>query len=480
MKRFQSVRGLVSAIALLAGCEVASGAPELDLDARVDEEADADSLDAELDGSEGDEPEAGPPNPRDAGPPPSDGGDDSGSSTPPPKWTLGPMPWEEVPADEVRETCRLDPDALAAADALLNAPWAVIRYGKLCHHYMVEDMLLRNAWSATKTLGALVTGMVAYETRDLPKPLSDEDRVDRWLGTVSYNANAHVAHVLAMIAHNESIAYGERKMEYDTTGSVQINTLSDIINLALQQDGERLGDLHDFTQHFLFDKLGMANSTWAGQSASKVVGFGWVTDVFDMAKLGQLMLRGGRWNGERLLDADWVYRMTHPSFEDANTGYGYLTWLNASAGWSMGLSSIPGGPDLPDLPGVGAVNPGPCAPVAIYDHHEHGLSEAPDCGYGLVRSCEQEFDVGVWQAVGLLGQVIQGHRGLDLVVVGMDLTADEGPTEDFRNTVNPSSKLWDALKPAVVLADPTYAGDTEAFCAAYGSNSYAPDLVEWD
>jgi hypothetical protein len=345
---------------------------------------------------------------------------------------------------------------------------------------MGEGMKPRQAWSATKTLGALVTGMVSYETRNLPKPLSDEDPVKDWLDTFTYNPDAKIAHVLAMIAQNESLAYEQRKMEYDVAGGVQINTLADIMTLALAQDGERLGaDLEQFTQRFLFDKLGMAHSVWSEHNPKKILGFSWQTDVFDMAKLGQLMLRGGIWNGERLLASEWIYRMTHPSFEDANTGYGYLTWLNSSAGWRIGLTSLPGGVEVPELPGIGAINPGPCAPVSIHDHYKHGLSDAPDCLYGLVRDCQQDYDVGVWQAIGLLGQVIQGHRGLDLVVVGMDLTAEEGATADFRNQTNPSGKLWDALKPAVINADPKYMGDEASFCAAYGNNEYAPDLVPW-
>jgi hypothetical protein len=387
------------------------------------------------------------------------------------------MPWEVVPEDQVLEVCRLDPEALAAADAALNEPWAVVRYGKLCHHYQAEGMAPLSAWSATKTLGALVLGMVAYETKSLPKPLSDADPVSRWLTSFSYNQAATIAHVLGMVAHNESLAYGDRTMEYDTVGDVQINSLSQIMNLALAQDAARLGsDLDQFTQRFLFDRLGMVHSVWSQHKPDKLLGFSWVTDVFDMAKLGQLMLRGGAWNGERLLDADFVHRMTHPSFEDANTGYGYLTWLNASAGWTIGASDFLGTP-LPDLPGVGAINPGPCAPVALWNQYPHG--DAPDCNYGAVRGCEQQFDVGVWQAIGLLGQVIQGHRGLDMVLVGMNLTEEEGITPDLRNPVSPSGKLWDAVRPAVIKGDPVYQGDEASFCAAYGNNTYAPDLVPW-
>jgi hypothetical protein len=74
----------------------------------------------------------------------------------------------------------------------------------------------------------------------------------------------------------------------------------------------------------------------------------------------------------------------------------------------------------------------------------------------------------VWQAVGLQGQVIQGHPGLDIVIVVRDLTPlGSGPAAP--------GLLWDAVRPAVIAADPKFSGNEAAFCSAYGSNTYAPD-----
>jgi hypothetical protein len=36
--------------------------------------------------------------------------------------------------------------------------------------------------------------------------------------------------------------------------------------------------------------------------------------------------------------------------------------------------------------------------------------------------------------------------------------------------------LWGPVRPAVIAADPRFAGDEAAFCAAYGASRYAPDL----
>jgi len=373
-----------------------------------------------------------------------------------------------VPEGEVLATCGLDPAALARVS--LPGPWAIVRHGRLCHDRSA-GMAPAEAWSTTKTLGATVTGMVAYQTRELARtgrktgPLSDEDRVDHWLDAFSFNREAHVAHVLAMVAHNSSLAPGQRPMAYDTIGTTQINALSDVLTAAIAQDAVRLGgNLEEFVQRHVFAPLGMTASTWSGGAPAKVFAYSWSTNVHDMARVGLLLMNRGVWSGQRLLDEGWVYRMTHPAFEDSNTGYGYLTWLNASSNHHFG--GIPGAPvGLQQQP----QSPGPCAPVSVFATHPHGLSAATDCNYAPPYSCAQPLDVGVWNAVGLGGQVIQGHPGLDLVVVARDVTPlGSGP--------DAPRIVWDAVRPAVVATDPTYRGDEAGFCAAYGANTYAPDL----
>jgi hypothetical protein len=393
-----------------------------------------------------------------------------GGSPTPTTGDPGSGPWVPVPAAEVATTCKLDPAKLAEADAALNTPWAIVRYGRLCHEFKSEGMVAAEAWSTTKTLGAVTAGVVAYQTKDIPRtgpmtgPFSDDDRVDQWLSPVPYNPDAHVAHVMAMVAHNTSLALGQKPMVYDTIGTTEINSISDILNAAIRQEPGRLGaDLEQFTQTFVFGPLGMHDSTWSTGAPTKVFAYSWSTTVRDMARVGLLMLHGGIWSGQRLLDAEWIYRMTHPAFEDSNTGYGYLTWLNASSNHHFG--GIPGPPaGLQQVP----MSPGPCAPVAVFRTHPHGLSESPDCNYAPPYSCTQQFDVGVWQAVGLGNQLIQGHPGLDILIVARDIPP-------FGTGPDAPRLAWDAVRPAVIAADPTYAGDETKFCAAYGSNAYAPD-----
>lgn len=49
----------------------------------------------------------------------------------------------------------------------------------------------------------------------------------------------------------------------------------------------------------------------------------------DMARLGQLFLDGGRWNGRQLIDASYTQAATSPS--QRNSEYGFLWWLNTKS-----------------------------------------------------------------------------------------------------------------------------------------------------
>jgi len=47
----------------------------------------------------------------------------------------------------------------------------------------------------------------------------------------------------------------------------------------------------------------------------------------DFAKLGQLMLNGGTWNGRRIVDREFVTRAASPLYHLRKLGYGYLWWI---------------------------------------------------------------------------------------------------------------------------------------------------------
>ncbi|MFA5890567.1 MAG: serine hydrolase [Actinomycetota bacterium] len=88
-------------------------------------------------------------------------------------------------------------------------------------------------------------------------------------------------------------------------------------------------DLQEFAQTELFDKIGIPSGrwTWERDLAGNTAGFyGLRMEPLDFARLGELMLREGNWNGEQVITEQFVDEAQSES--PMNKGYGYLFWLN--------------------------------------------------------------------------------------------------------------------------------------------------------
>jgi hypothetical protein len=365
----------------------------------------------------------------------------------------GTGPWALVSAANVGVECKLDAAALQQANRTLNLSYAIVRYGKLCHEYYPSGRdSASQVYSTTKTMGALTVGALIHQTKNIPVtttrkrgPLGEFQRVDHWLDSFTFQQAATTAHVLGMVSDaSPNLNYPNREFVYDTVGSDAINRLSDVVNTVVAQDTTRLGsNIGTFWTRFIKTPLGLENSTWGNSNTSKNFATSWQTVIRDMARVGLLMNNGGVWNGQRIVDAQYLYNLSHTSFEDANTRYGYLTWLQEEDS---------------------------CAPSPQYRTYPHGpVSNAPNCGR---PSCApQQHDVGVFFAAGLGGQYIIVHRGLDMVIVVKDSGGQSGAEP---------ARFWQAIRPAVIALDPTYRGNATGFCAAYKAGNYAPDLKLWE
>ena len=92
-----------------------------------------------------------------------------------------------------------------------------------------------------------------------------------------------------------------------------------------------------FAERYLFSPLGITNYYWqkAPNGVVNTLGGLWLQPR-DMAKIGQLYLNGGRWNGKQIVSEDWVEASTKqqvgagqlPKWFSAD-GYGYQWWLGS-------------------------------------------------------------------------------------------------------------------------------------------------------
>lgn len=89
--------------------------------------------------------------------------------------------------------------------------------------------------------------------------------------------------------------------------------------------------LDEFAHETLFDPLGITGAEWARYRGYTNAGGGLRLRPRDMAKIGQLVLAGGRWNGRQIVSKAWIETSTAPKLTATDDqSYGYLWWLGQS------------------------------------------------------------------------------------------------------------------------------------------------------
>ena len=86
--------------------------------------------------------------------------------------------------------------------------------------------------------------------------------------------------------------------------------------------------LDEFAREVLFEPLGIADVEWTRVKGDTDAGGGLRLRPRDMAKIGQLVLAGGRWNDRQIVSKDWIETSTTSKIKATDDQYyGYLWWL---------------------------------------------------------------------------------------------------------------------------------------------------------
>ena len=127
------------------------------------------------------------------------------------------------------------------------------------------------------------------------------------------------------------------------------------VSLLAEATGRAVGaDFEEFGQRELFDVLGIRpeNWEWKRDQEGHVLAFMGVNmRPDDFGRLGDLMRRGGVWNGRRLLSKEFMTRAIAPSA--TNGCYGWLIWVNSAQpciGPTVTERGVSNSRDYPDLP----------------------------------------------------------------------------------------------------------------------------------
>jgi CubicO group peptidase (beta-lactamase class C family) len=90
-----------------------------------------------------------------------------------------------------------------------------------------------------------------------------------------------------------------------------------------------------FAQRELFEPIGVRGATWVRSPYDQLphCGGGLNLRPIDLARIGYLVLRGGRWNDRQVVDSAWIRQSTMPLstgsslfFNTFNSSYGYYWW----------------------------------------------------------------------------------------------------------------------------------------------------------
>ncbi|MGY4479710.1 serine hydrolase [Bradyrhizobium sp. USDA 3364] len=77
--------------------------------------------------------------------------------------------------------------------------------------------------------------------------------------------------------------------------------------------------------------MGITAFEWSRFKGDSDAGGGLRLRPRDMAKIGQLVLAGGRWNGRQIVPKAWIESSTAAKLKTTdNQSYGYLWWLGRS------------------------------------------------------------------------------------------------------------------------------------------------------
>jgi CubicO group peptidase (beta-lactamase class C family) len=89
--------------------------------------------------------------------------------------------------------------------------------------------------------------------------------------------------------------------------------------------------LDEFAREALFKPMGITEFEWTRVRDDSDAGGGLRLRPRDMAKIGQLVLAGGRWNDRQIVSKAWIESSTAPNLKATDDQlYGYLWWLGRS------------------------------------------------------------------------------------------------------------------------------------------------------
>jgi len=125
------------------------------------------------------------------------------------------------------------------------------------------------------------------------------------------------------MAARSPVEYAPGEVWYYSSGTT--NLIARTLRQVLEHEGV---DIYAFAQEAIFEPVGVATITMEPDATGSIIGSSFVyATARDWARLGQLYLQDGVWNGERLLPEGWKDYVKTPAGA-SDRQYGAQFWLN--------------------------------------------------------------------------------------------------------------------------------------------------------
>ena len=235
-----------------------------------------------------------------------------------------------------------------------------LRHGKVVAECAFEPFDM-DMWHVTYSMCKSITGMAIGILMGEGK-LSLDDRLSdifsSRMGPLSiFRKTVSVRHLLNMtsgVDFNEIGAISgndwrksflEAPFKNDPGTKFEYNSMNTYMLSAIVTELTGMS-LFDFCKERLFDPMGIKRVFWEScpQSITKG-GWGLFMRIEDMAKMGQLYLQKGEWNGQQLVPAEWVQESLSWQAEtgsEDNEHYGYQLWINDDREGSFAYNGMMG------------------------------------------------------------------------------------------------------------------------------------------
>lgn len=204
-------------------------------------------------------------------------------------------------------------------------------------------------WSMAKSVTATLAGILVRQGKlrvdapgalrqveDAPGPLSTVTlnhllRMTSGIDLTETNSGADPASEMLFLAPDAAAFTAARGLQAKPDEHWEYTSGSTVLaaRVVADQVGGTLEDALAFVREELFEPLGLATAVLEPDQAGTFIGSSYMlASARDWAKIGQLYLNGGVYQGRRIVDEDWVEYVQRHTPISGTAAYGAGFWLN--------------------------------------------------------------------------------------------------------------------------------------------------------